>query len=118
VGLVGKQSGFLLDVCKLIRKAHDLGFIVTGGELYRTKDQQQLYFAIGRSKTMDSMHCKRLAIDLNFFTQDDDVLELTYEKNDMQEAGDFWESLHQDNQWGGNWTTFLDTCHFERRPRE
>lgn len=115
MGLVAKQSEFLLDMCKLIEKAHTLGFEVTGGELYRTKAQQQLYFMRGQSRTMNSMHLRRLAIDLNFFKQDDGELELTYDKDDMQEAGDFWESLHPDNRWGGNWTTFLDTCHFERR---
>lgn len=111
VSLVQIQSQFLRHVADLITKAHGLGFMVTGGELYRTKDQQQLYFMRGLSHTMNSQHMKRLAIDLNFFMDGD----LTYDKADIQAVGDYWESLHPQNRWGGNWTSFLDTNHFERR---
>ena len=27
----------------------------------------------------------------------------------------FWESLNQKNSWGGNWASFKDVPHFERR---
>ena len=40
---------------------------MTGGELARTPEQQAIYFKTGRSKTMNSIHLKRCAIDLNFF---------------------------------------------------
>ena len=117
MALVSVQDEFLRNFCFLITRAHELGFVVTGGELYRTKAQQQLYFTRGQSRTMNSMHLKRLAIDLNFFKPNGGSLDLTYDKDDLQEVGDFWESLHADNKWGGNWTSFLDTCHFERRVR-
>ena len=64
MSLVTEQAAFLLDVCKLITKADELGFTVTGGELFRTLEQQQLYIKTGRSKTMNSLHLKRCAIDL------------------------------------------------------
>ena len=67
MSLVTEQAAFLLDVCKLIQFATERGFTVTGGELYRTLEQQQIYIKTGRSKTMNSMHLKRCAIDLNFF---------------------------------------------------
>ncbi len=41
--------------------------MVTGGELARTPEQQAIYVKTGRSKTLNSIHLKRCAIDLNFF---------------------------------------------------
>lgn len=39
----------------------------TGGELWRSPEQQEIYFKTGRSKTMNSNHLRRCATDLNFF---------------------------------------------------
>ncbi len=117
MGLVEKQSEFLIHVTQLLAKAYDLDFVVTGGEVYRTVEQQKLYIQQGRSKTMNSKHLKRLAIDLNFFKKNDDgKLTLTYDVNVLKPLGNFWESLHPNNSWGGNWNSFKDTPHFERRP--
>jgi len=62
-------------------------------------------------KTMNSNHRKRLAIDFNFFING----HLTYDKTKIQALGDYWESLDEHNSWGGNWKSFLDVPHFERR---
>ncbi len=62
-----EQAAFLLDACKLIQHATEQGFLVTGGELARTPEQQAIYVNTGRSKTLNSIHLKRCAIDLNFF---------------------------------------------------
>jgi hypothetical protein len=67
MSLSTEQAAFLLDMCKLIQYATDQGFVVTGGELARTPEQQAIYVKTGRSKTMNSIHLKRCAIDLNFF---------------------------------------------------
>jgi predicted chitinase len=70
----------------------------------------------GRSKTMNSQHLKRLALDLNFFREDPDGnLRLTYDVDELRPLGDYWESLDGANRWGGNWSSFKDTPHFERR---
>lgn len=37
--LVIEQHAFLQDVAKLLQKAEELGFIISGGELFRTPDQ-------------------------------------------------------------------------------
>jgi hypothetical protein len=66
MSLSTEQAAFLLDMCKLIQYATDQGFKVTGGELSRTPEQQAIYVKTGRSKTMNSIHLKRCAIDLNF----------------------------------------------------
>ena len=117
--LVAKQAAFLLDVCELIHFATKQGFIVTGGELTRPIEIQQLYVKSGRSKTMDSQHLKRLAIDLNFFRDG----KLIQTREELKPLGDFWEGLNPKNRWGGNWrglvdsgkSRFVDCPHFERQ---
>lgn len=115
MSLVPQQAAFLLQVAELIQRAAELGLVVTGGELYRTPEQQALYVQAGRSATLDSQHLKRLAIDLNcFVTNPDGTLRLTYAADDLRPLGEFWESLDPANRWGGNWSSFKDTPHFER----
>jgi predicted chitinase len=116
MSLVREQHTFLLHVAELIRKAAELGFVASGGELYRTADQQAIYIKAGRSKTLDSQHLKRLAIDLNFFrAAPDGRLALTYDVEALRPLGEFWEGLDPANRWGGHWNNFKDTPHFERR---
>jgi predicted chitinase len=116
MSLVRKQAAFLTHVGELLRRAGELGFVVTGGELYRTPEQQAIHVRNGRSKTMNSQHLKRLAIDLNFFREGQDgSFQLVYDADVLRPLGEFWESLDAANRWGGNWTSFKDTPHFERR---
>lgn len=112
MSLVIQQAKFLLDTCKLISYATTLGFVVTGGELWRTAEQQAIYVKTGRSKTMASNHLRRCAIDLNFFLRG----ELCYDRVALQPLGEYWENLDEKNSWGGNWNSFKDVPHFERRP--
>ena len=114
--LVPQQDAFMRDLAKLIQRARRSRFLLTGGELWRTREQQQVYYLKGLSTVMNSQHLKRLAVDLNFFkVRLDGSLELTYDKDDLQKIGDYWESLSPENRWGGNWQEFVDTAHFERR---
>jgi hypothetical protein len=107
---VDSQAEFLLHAATLILKATEMGFVVTGGELARTPEQQQIYIKTGRSRTMNSLHLQRRAIDLNFFKDG----KLTYDKNTLAPLGLFWESLHPLNSWGGNGIKLVDTPHFSR----
>ena len=95
----------------LLASVKERGYEATFGEAYRTAEQQEIYFRTGKTKTMNSYHLKRLAIDLNFFKNG----EYLTAKEDLQEIGDYWESLNNKNSWGGNWQGFIDTPHFERR---
>lgn len=114
--LVREQSVFLLHVCELVKKAGELGFSASAGELYRTPEQQALHVRNGRSTTMASQHLKRLAIDLNFFRDAPDGRPLLIsDVETLRPIGQYWEGLDGANRWGGNWTTFKDTPHFERR---
>ena len=110
MSLVPEQAAFLLDVCRLIQYATSQGWTITGGELYRTLEQQQIHVKAGRSKTMNSNHLRRLAIDLNFFKDG----KLVWDKNTIAPLGSYWETLHPKNRWGGNFKSLVDCPHFER----
>lgn len=110
MSLSDEQAAFLLDACKLIVYATDLGFKVTGGELARTPEQQALHVKAGRSKTMNSIHFKRCAIDLNFFKDG----QIIWNKETFAPLGAYWENMHPKNRWGGNFNSLVDYPHFER----
>jgi len=105
-----EQAAFLLDACKLIEYATAAGWTVTGGELFRTAEQQEIYFKQGKSKTMQSNHLRRLAIDLNFLRDGKPV----WDKAQLANVGAYWESLNPANRWGGNSKSLPDVPHFER----
>lgn len=117
--MVEEQWEFLQDVALLILEAKTLHIELSGGELYRTQAQQDIYIKEGKSKTNNSMHLKRLAIDFNFFVEG----ELVYEHESITKLGKYWEGLSPKNRWGGSWrgliesgkSTFKDTPHFERQ---
>ena len=110
-----KQQIFTKNVAKLINFATESGIELTFGEAYRTREQQLIYVQTGKSKTMNSNHLRRLAVDFNFFKDGN----LTYEWTDIKFIGDYWESLDPANRWGGDWNKnnkkdgFIDTPHFE-----
>ena len=123
MSLSDEQFDFLKDVCLLIQYCVGLGFKVTGGELWRPLEMQKIYVESGRSKTMDSQHLKKLAIDLNFFKGKTYINAL--ESQDAYEylnpIGEYWESLNIKNRWGGNFDKdwerkdpWVDLPHFER----
>jgi len=108
---------FTADVIRLLAKALEMGYEVTLGEVLRPIEMQKLYVSRGASKTMDSQHLKKLAIDLNLFFSG----RLCTAK-EIAPLGKFWESLNEKNRWGGSWrgkvesgqSTFVDGPHFER----
>lgn len=126
MSLVTEQAEALLDICRLVQYATSLGLTVTAGEAERTKEQQEIYVKTGRSKTMLSDHLRRLAWDFNFYKDGKYVCdknnftpEQQYEI--LRPVGQFWESLHLKNRWGGNFDKdwdrkdpWVDLPHFER----
>jgi hypothetical protein len=112
MNLNAEQNAFLSDVAKLIEFIlnTDNGMLITGGELFRTSEQEQLYVNEGRSNTMNSNHLRRLAIDLNFIQGG----QIIYAKDILQKYGDYWKSLNPTNRWGGEFSTIYDPGHFER----
>lgn len=110
MSLSKEQIEFTKDVSSLILYASRIGVSLTFGEAFRTKEQQNIYFQNGKSKTMNSNHLKRLAVDFNFFIDG----KLKYKHSKIKKLGEFWESLNSKNRWGGNFKSFTDTPHFER----
>jgi hypothetical protein len=74
-------------------------------------DQQWLYYngkkidngrivdAQKKSWTMDSMHLKRLAIDINLFIPVNGEYELSWDSKYHKELGEYWESLNENNRY-------------------
>jgi len=117
--MVTKQFEFVIDLIQLLQFIIQKGFLVTLGEAFRTKEQQILYVQQGKSKTLESSHLNRLAIDLNFFKDGKVVTDRAV----LKPIGDFWEGLRPENRWGGSWrgliesgkSFFVDCPHFERK---
>ena len=120
------QAIFSYNIADLILYANSIGVALTFGGAYRTKPQQLLYYfgytikVVGkelklvkdkkRSWTLYSKHRKRLAVDFNHFIDN----KLTYDKKKLQQMGDYWESLHPKNKWGGNFSKGkTDTPHYQ-----
>ena len=99
------------DVALLINYVAQKGHYVTGGELHRPQELQEMYVKDGRSQTLDGQHQKRLAIDLFLFIDG----KVTWRPEDYKFMGDFWESIRPENRWGGNFAGFVDAVHFETR---
>ena len=108
--LVETQQQFCVHVSMLILHIVDTGFEVTIGEAFRTIEQQKIYVKSGKSKSMNSRHLMRLAIDLNLFSGG----EYLTSREPYKDAAEFWEKLHPDNVAGYSWG--WDANHFERRP--
>ena len=105
-----EQQIFVQQIALLIIRANSLGVNLTFGEAYRTKEQEAIYVKEGKSKTMNSNHFRRLAIDFNFFING----ELFYKHPLISQLGNYWESLDSLNNWGGHFHYFYDGGHFER----
>jgi len=93
--LLEKQQKFSQMVSQLIRYSNYLGYKVTLGEAYA--------YAEDKRHISSSNHYRRLAIDLNLFT---DFNYITDTK-DYQKLGEYWEMLG--GSWGGR---FGDGNHF------
>lgn len=95
MSLVNKQSEFAQMVALLLLHANQLGYQVTLGDAYR--DDRVPY---GHK---NSLHRKRLAIDLNLF-KNGRYLSST---EDHTPLGEYWESIG--GSWGGR---FKDGNHY------
>ena len=94
-----KQSLFVVLVAKLILHAQEQGYELTFGEAWRSPHEA------ARQGFEKSLHCSRLAIDLNLFI--DGVYQPGTEA--YRELGGWWEEQHELCRWGGR---FRDGNHF------
>lgn len=93
-------------VGRLIEYIYLQGYECTWGEAYRTPQQAQWDAAHGTG-IAESVHCDRLAVDLQLFKNGVYLTNAT----DYTFAGEFWESLDPSCRWGGRFTT-VDADHF------
>lgn len=103
------QRAFARDTVKLLSHIEDSGYSFTYGEAMRSAEQAAIYAKEGKGIII-SLHCKRLAIDINLF-KDDIYLD---KSQDYKVLGDYWKSLHLNNRWGGDFHR-VDGNHFERQ---
>lgn len=103
-----KQTIFAKNVSLLINYIFSQGFLVTLGEAYRTPEQAKIYASQGKG-IVDSLHCKRLAIDLNLLDKNGTYLS---DSQSYKQFGEYWATLHPFNRWGGVFTR-VDGNHFE-----
>lgn len=105
-----KQSRFSRDAAKLILRAYDLGYEVTFGDAYRTPQQAAANAATGAGIS-SSLHCERLAIDINLFRDGRYILD--GEGHSL--LGAWWKALGKDYRWGGDFTK-KDFNHYSITP--
>ncbi|HFJ4332287.1 M15 family metallopeptidase [Serratia liquefaciens] len=100
-----KQQLFTKLIAQLILWADEKGYRLTFGEAYRTPEQAALNAKKG-SGISNSLHTKRLAVDLNLFINGQ------YQTNSTAylPLGEFWESIG--GSWGGRFRDRPDGNHF------
>ncbi|AVJ18315.1 MULTISPECIES: M15 family metallopeptidase [Serratia] len=100
-----KQQLFTKLIAQLILWADEKGMRLTFGEAYRTPEQAALNAKKG-SGISNSLHTKRLAVDLNLFINGQ------YQTNSAAylPLGEYWESLG--GSWGGRFKSRPDGNHF------
>lgn len=104
---LGKQQElFMRQLPRLIDKAHELGFEIRGGDLFRDpRAHGPLGKRVASYGNAFSCHKLKLAIDLLLF-KDGKYLTTT---EDYRMLGEWWEKQHPLNCWGGR---FDDANHF------
>jgi hypothetical protein len=109
MSLRSEQSAFLKDFAKLVLWAFENGYELTEGEGYRTPEQAKLNASNGKG-IANSLHCDRLAHDVNLF-KDGKYLS---DSESYQPLGEYWKSLDPVNKWGGDFKKLKDGNHFSR----
>ncbi len=107
--LGSEQEIFSANIAKLIEYINKRGYHVTFGEAYRTHEQALIYAHEGLG-IKNSLHCERLAMDLNIFAPNGRLLTTVEE---CEPFGAYWESLHPFNVWGGRWKHRPDSDHYQ-----
>lgn len=104
------QREFTLDIAHLIFHAYEMGYELTVGDFYRDPRVHGMYGVKESYASAKSEHKRRLAADLNLFRQG----KYLTETEDHRPLGEFWESLREENVWGGRFRN-PDGNHYERR---
>ena len=110
--LLRAQLEFAQDTALLIQRVAELGLACKYGEAFRPQELQELWYKLGKTKTLNSRHRDGLAIDLHLFRGDKYLTDW----REYEPLGVWWEELRPgEHVWGGRWSTLRDGVHFERR---
>ena len=109
--LLSLQQQFAQDAARLILHASILGFGVTLGEAWRPTETAELNAKKGTG-IANSLHCDKLAIDLNLFTSTN---QLITDGTGHTELGAWWKALGTDHYWGGDFES-RDYNHYSISP--
>lgn len=109
MSLAKSQQLFAADIIKLLQFMESQGYSFTFGDAYRAPELAAIYAKEGKG-IVDSLHCKRLALDINIFDKSGTFLP---ETKSHEAFGTFWESLNPANRWGGKFKR-IDGNHYER----
>jgi hypothetical protein len=99
-----KQSLFAVLVARLIQHATALGYELTFGEAWRSPEEAARLAKTGAGITA-SLHCVKLAIDLNLFEKG----QYFSSTEAHRPLGEWWEQQHALCRWGGR---FGDGNHY------
>jgi hypothetical protein len=94
-----KQRLFVKLVGELIQFAYKEGYELSFADAYRDPKQAAQNVAAGTG-IANSLHCIRLAIDLNLF---EDGKYMT-DSDAHKPLGEYWKSLHPLCRWGGDFS--------------
>ena len=108
--LTKQQAIFAKNVAKLLLFIEESGKHCSLGEAYRTPEQAAIYAQQGKG-IKNSLHCNRLAIDLNLFDAD---FNYRGESEFYKPVAEHWKSLHIQNRAGIDFDR-VDSNHFEMR---
>lgn len=100
MNLAAKQCKFTSNFARLVLKAEELGYRLKVQEWNRDIETQRRYVAEGKSKTLDSKHLDKLAVDVVLYQLSDPVCGIPILGGEaFRNLGVYWESLG--GRWGG-----------------
>lgn len=105
-----RQELFMRLLPRLIDKAHEMGFHIRGGDLFRDPRAFGNLGEQGPYGSKNSEHKNKCAIDLNLRHPERGML---WKTEDHRELGEWWEQQHEYCRWGGRYN---DGNHYEVLP--
>lgn len=106
-----KQTRFARWLPRLIDKAFELGYLVTGAEWKRDPRIAQMN-AVSGAGISSSLHLASLAVDLNLFKADGTFIT---DDTGHAELGAWWKAQQPDFCWGGDFAK-RDFNHYSLSP--
>lgn len=101
-----KQQVFTATLGKFLVWCSEQGYNIVLAEVFRTREQAEIYAAQGKG-IKNSLHCLKLAADMFRFIDG----RPTWNAEDYRVLGDKWKSMHPLARWGGDFKG-RDAVHF------